>query len=267
MSNPAQQNNSPAVGRTLRETGDGPWCWQSKAALRRILHVCDGRPEASLMLSVYLALTWLASDNQAAEFSVPIREIAARAGCSYRSASKVLAILREAQLVEIIPQRIPGSKLQAPSDYRLLLPPGTECPAHGTDRNPAALPRLVEESKESKKESIKEAPWGGIAVSAPGADRESESATSTVIRALASLGGANPDEVTSSGMKAVRLAYTEIRAVKPDVTAEDIRQRAAIFQTRFSWTQLTPAALARQWAQCSPTPRAEPSAPSLYTEV
>ncbi len=76
---------------TTRNIKDAPFCWQHKEALQRIRdYLEDGHGHCALTLSVYVALSQLASDAHSQTFTAPISEIARRAAVSYRTAAGVL---------------------------------------------------------------------------------------------------------------------------------------------------------------------------------
>lgn len=76
--------------------------------------------------------------------------------------------------------------------------------------------------------------------------------------ALAEVEGGNPDAVTKSAGGAIGKALSEIKAVCPDVTPEEIRQRAANYRSVMPpGSLLTATALAKHWGRCtaaSPAP-------------
>ena len=63
-----------------RSTNDGPWSWQSKAALRRIREVAgeSDKPSATTVIAVYVGLCELASDAQAEQFEATRPDAAGR---------------------------------------------------------------------------------------------------------------------------------------------------------------------------------------------
>lgn len=256
-------DSAPAV----RDTSDGPWCWQSKSALKAILEVCDGRA-AALPLSVYLALTWIASDNQSSEFEVSINEIGSRAGCCYKSVANAFAVLDAAGVIHREEQRIPGSKLQKPSRYRLLTPNplGIACRALGKQTGDATVPRSLEEDEEIREEDKKN-PLGFEALSASNAEPVLDSSDAALFNAMAAVCGAIAEEITRSGRTQMRQALKEIAAVSRNVNAQEIRRRGENFASRFPKLSITPAALARYWASCGSAPDAERAQESIYTQI
>jgi hypothetical protein len=72
-----------------RSIKNGPFCWQSKEVLRFIRDCFDSNNSVASALSVYLALSEKASDEQSEQFDCRIRDIAARAGVSYKTAAEI----------------------------------------------------------------------------------------------------------------------------------------------------------------------------------
>lgn len=69
-----------------------------------------------------------------------------------------------------------------------------------------------------------------------------------VMDALATVAGGNPEEVTPALWGRTAKALADIRTVCPDVTADEIRRRAANYKTHYPDAALTPNALANHWA-------------------
>ncbi len=82
-----------------RSTKDGPFCWQSKEALRHIREVFDQSRDVSSALSVYLALSEVASNSAAAAFTTTQADLAQRAGLSVRKVADVLKKMAAVKLV------------------------------------------------------------------------------------------------------------------------------------------------------------------------
>jgi hypothetical protein len=68
---------------------------------------------------------------------------------------------------------------------------------------------------------------------------------------LATIGGGKPEEVPSGRWSAVNKCLTQIKAVCPDLTTEEIGRRAANYRTHFRDAMLTPEALTKHWATCA----------------
>jgi hypothetical protein len=106
----------------IREPKDGPWCWQSKAARRRIREAFDATNNVASALSVYDALCEIASDDQSEVFTTTHAWIQRISGVGISTIKKHLAVLSEVGLVTISTPR-----LRAPSTF-VLLPFGNGCP-------------------------------------------------------------------------------------------------------------------------------------------
>ncbi len=140
-----------------RDTKDGPFCWQSKAALRRIRD-SFGDDESALCRtrSVYLALCEIASDKGAAQFIVPKGLLAFRAGLAPRTVQRVFPDLEKAGVLTIERN---ATGLKASSRYTLLAVPATtghnvSTSGHGVSTighgGGSGLSPLYEERKEPK---------------------------------------------------------------------------------------------------------------------
>lgn len=138
---------------TPRSTTDGPFCWQSKATLRAISESCGDRSDKALVLAVYLALSWEASNQQAERFTATKRAIAGLAGVSYQKAAQILKFLESIGVVEVMKNRVPGTKEQRPNTYTLgttcLTPLGTSCSTLGTGSVQGSFAETIEESKKN----------------------------------------------------------------------------------------------------------------------
>jgi len=130
-----------------RNIKDGPFCWQSKAVLRSIRDCFDETNGVASALAVYLSLTEKASDAQSEAFDCRVRDIAARAGVSYRTAMPILLRFEGLGIIAIRRNRIANTKERAPSTYTLLRL-GNDCPRLGNGRKQPSLPRKIEESPE-----------------------------------------------------------------------------------------------------------------------
>ena len=120
FSDGAEEKNDGAQ----RSPGDGPFCWQTKAALRLIRDYFDATGNVSTALAVYVALCEIASDEQSAVFDTTTGHIAKYAGLSARTAGPIVTSLAALGLVNIkentVPGFIPGSRIKAPSTYQVL---------------------------------------------------------------------------------------------------------------------------------------------------
>jgi hypothetical protein len=107
------------IAQTPRKIKDGPFCWQSKDALRLIRDAFDSRTFLSDALAVYVVLTEIASDEQAETFQRSRRAISERAGISLRQLDKVLDVFKSIGTVAVVINQIQGTKELAPSSYTL----------------------------------------------------------------------------------------------------------------------------------------------------
>ena len=102
LASPQLPNVEGEAMNAERDTKDGPFCWQSKAALWRIRDsLGDDLSAACRTRSVYLALCEIASDNGAAQFIVPKGLLAFRAGLSPRTVQRVFPDLERAGVLTV----------------------------------------------------------------------------------------------------------------------------------------------------------------------
>lgn len=132
---------------STRKIGDRPFCWQSKEVLRFIRDCFDATNNIASALAVYVSLTEKASDEQSETFNSRIRDIAARAGVSYKTVTSVLHRFEKLRIIAIQRNKIENTQENAPSTYTLLRL-GSDCPTLGNDQEPASLPRKIEQSLE-----------------------------------------------------------------------------------------------------------------------
>ena len=146
-----------------RSARDGPYCWQSKEAMR-LLHGAftetDNLPSA---VSIYAALSLIASDEQSETFTVRKALIAFKAGVSIRTAGDVLKRLEAMNLIGIKRQSTTGNAPDGASTYTLLgasnccTPVGNGCVPVGNQPERSLIADKVEESKKNlSEESIEE---------------------------------------------------------------------------------------------------------------
>jgi hypothetical protein len=103
-----------------RSMSDGPWCWVSKSALRKIREAFDDSTYLDQALAVYLALCELASDHQSESFQVRKRTIQERSGVSLRRVGEILPRLKQVGVLGWIQNQIAGSKELSPNTYTML---------------------------------------------------------------------------------------------------------------------------------------------------
>lgn len=135
----------------VRKIGDGPFCWQPKAALRKIRESFDAEKTVASAIGTYGALTEIASDMQTEIFTTTHGWIAQKSGLSPRTVQARLAGLVEIGLVEIS-----TPILKAPSTYKLLSVP-QPLP---NDKQP--LPSVRQRTKKASLPSLEESPEKSI---------------------------------------------------------------------------------------------------------
>jgi len=129
-----------------RQIKDAPFAWQHKRALQMIRDYLENRHgHSAFALSVYVALTELASDAQSGTFTATISEISRRAGASYRTTWENLNQLGALKLIHVQRHTIPGTKGNAPSTYTLCTPCLTLC-----KRNAKCLQRVFKNQNNQK---------------------------------------------------------------------------------------------------------------------
>lgn len=139
-----------------RDINDEPFCWQSKAALRKIREAFDSEKAVNSAIGVYVALTEIASDMQTPVFQTTHAYIGQKSGLSSRTVESRLPGLVEIGLVKIT-----TPSLRAPSTYQLLRegdpklsrnePKLSRCVPKRAKKAPF---RLLEESYEESYEEI-----------------------------------------------------------------------------------------------------------------
>lgn len=148
---------------TGRKPGKEPWCWQPKAALKRIRDSLDAENAVASGLLVYVALTEIASDKHSNTFQTTHSFIAMRSGLSQRTVQQRIKGLTDIGVLGCV---VPS--LRTPATYTLLpteskveqhpLPRVTQ-PLHN-DEQP--LPCVTQRSKNAplptSKECIQEYP-------------------------------------------------------------------------------------------------------------
>lgn len=246
-----------------RSPKDGPYCWQSKAARRRIRDAFDATNDVAFALAVYDALTEIASDEQKETFSAAHAWIARISGVSV---SKIQRILKAFVDVGLISKSTPT--LRAPSTYAMLSfgttdrTFGTIDLAFGTRAKRGEKPRY-EESLKNQEELEKNLTAGPAAP--PAAVNKPARPRNELFDALARACGSNPDEMTARQRKACGVALAEITKACPHVKPSDFQARAAYYRKTYRDAALTPSALCNHWSEC-PTPLKTQSAPATIPE-
>lgn len=158
-------SSAQLAGIAVRSIKGGPYCWQSKAVRRRIRDAFDASNNVATALSVYDALTEIASDSQAETFTTTHAWIQRMSGVGVTTIKHHLAAFSELGLLRIF-----TAALRAPSTYTLL--PDSQSPTNDSQPVPivsqpmtsvsqqgffAPLATSEESKKECKKESQKKA--------------------------------------------------------------------------------------------------------------
>lgn len=130
-----------------RNIKDGPFCWQNKAARRKIREAFDRNNTVTTALAVYDALTEIASDEQAETFTTTQAWISQRSGVSPRTVGDRLRELAEIGLLAIT-----TPKLRAPSEFTLLTVP------QPVPNDKQALPNVRQRAKKRPLPAYKESP-------------------------------------------------------------------------------------------------------------
>jgi hypothetical protein len=131
-----EQSLAPAASQVRSRKPEPPYCWQSKAALRRIRETFDATGNVASAIAVYCVLTEIASDEECETFQKPGAFIGFRAGLKRTTIDTVLSILREIGLIDY-PERRKGDKtLRTPRTITLLpMPVAQDFQSTGTCRN------------------------------------------------------------------------------------------------------------------------------------
>ena len=258
MAAEASVNRSDSNWETARSTKDGPWCWQAKAAFKRILdYTGDDEGATSRARSVYVALSEIASDQASETFVVNKALIGYRAGLSTRTVQRALRDLERASVV-IIRRNTEGIKTA--SSYTLT---GNDVSTSGhkvsTKRltKPVSLADKVEERKELEEPIIEP---GGEGKAFGEVEKNQLNASRTpsdrppLLIALATVNGQDPNQIPASAWRGIARALREIRAVCPRISIEEINRRGRLYRQHMPEAMITPYALAKHWALCDRPP-------------
>ncbi len=116
----AGADNGGEIRTADRAPDDGPFCWQTKEARRMIRDKFAESRNVTSALALYDAFTEIASDEQNATFTASVPYIANLAGMSDRTAGPLIEPFEELGLILVKRNKVPGSKLKAPSTYTVL---------------------------------------------------------------------------------------------------------------------------------------------------
>lgn len=87
-----------------------------------------------------------------------------------------------------------------------------------------------------------------------------------LIEALVRECGGDPANTTKPALRAAAVAMNDIRAVCPTLTAQDIKERAALYRRRHPTWPLTPSALAKNWGSLGGTRPTQSESLNIYAE-
>ena len=120
--------NPTSSGAVRSRTPERPYCWQSKTARRVIREAMNGHESTASVLSLYDALTEIASDYQSETFTAGQPYIGEKAGMSAKNVSRHERSLEEFGLI-----RIDRPKMRGHHTYTILSLNGHSVPAYGQD--------------------------------------------------------------------------------------------------------------------------------------
>jgi hypothetical protein len=148
MATPEDQRPSPPLREIKR---DKPYCWQSKAALRKIRDAFDDEKTVASAIAVYCALTEIASDKASEKFQTTHGWLGQKSGLSPRTVQNRLVILESIELLKVT-----TPLLKAPSTYQLLsvpqpLPNDTQPLPNDTQPLPNDTQPLPNDTQRTKK--------------------------------------------------------------------------------------------------------------------
>jgi len=245
---------------STRTIKDGPFCWQSKAALRRLRDAFDATNDVSTALAVYIALTEIASNEGVETFTAAHAWIARLSGVGVSTVKKHVKTLAE---VGLIAAEVP--KLRAPARFTLLsvgqpLPNDSQPMASVSQRSDFGSLATDEERERTQTELLPGVPGEGT--EKPKKERkprQHDPCFDAIAEAFGYFG--ENRAIAKSNAALVNKTLGEIRTVCPTVAPEDIRRRVANLRLRFENT--SPAALSKWWNDCAtpPAPAGRPAQP------
>jgi hypothetical protein len=250
----SQEPSLSTIAPSVRSAKDGPFCWQSKSARRKIRDAFDATNDVASALGVYDALTEIASDEQSETFKTAHAWIARMSGVSARTIQGRLKVFVELGLVAIS-----TPKLREKSTYIMLTlsngcaSTGNQCATFGNESKQVTLPRY-EESKKNQRTNRKNHSAAVPAPALPTLKPRDE-----LFDALAESCGSNPHEMTARALRACGVALAEIRRACPNVQASDFAIRATGYRRQYRDAALTPSALCSHWAEFSGIAKQQPT--------
>jgi hypothetical protein len=242
--------------RSVSRGSAGPYFTIPKAALSVIRNKVESSKSASI-IAVLASLRCAANDARQPEgpFQMPILEIALRSGTCYNTAAAAVKTLIALELLNAVPQNIPGTKERAPSIYSFPNKWDTS-PKEPTLR----IAESIKEQKEYKEtcDSSAKPPVANAAKGNTSRNRHANRNRDPILDVLAALDGSDLSQVTQGAWGAAAKALKDIKEVTTDVTPEEIQRRADRYRMKFPNSALTPSALAKHWgALAAPAPRQE----------
>ena len=225
----------------------GPWCWQSKGALRLLRDAHDATNDVTTALAVYVALTECASNEGKDTFTAAHAWINRLSGVSVRTIQKHLKTFAEIGLIAV-----DAPKLRAPSRFTLLsvrqsLPNDAQPMPSVRQRSFSAPLPTSEELRQNSEEPL---PGFAGAGETPRKQRKPDPLFDAIAEAFGYFGAGHA--IAKANASLVAKTANEIRLVAPDVTAEEIARRITNLRARFDNT--SPVALVKWWGDCATAP-------------
>jgi hypothetical protein len=149
--------NDSQIASAVRDTKDGPWCWQNKAALKTITPSFAESKQAASARSVYVALTEIASDRGSETFSVTKAEIATRSGTSVKTVERLCKGFEELGLLAInatTREVATTGVIKAPNTYTLLTLRHCDASTLRHGGKPTSVTHKERKGEETNKESL-----------------------------------------------------------------------------------------------------------------
>ncbi|MBK8477563.1 MAG: hypothetical protein IPL39_15055 [Opitutaceae bacterium] len=243
---------------TTRTAKDGPFCWQSKPALRLLRDAHDATNDVTTALAVYVALTECASNEGKETFTAAHAWIARLSGVSPTTIKRHLKTFTEVGLIAV-----EAPKLRAPARFHLLpvrQPPANDGqPSASVSQREVLAPLATSEELRQNSEEPLPGLAGGAVVKITKQRKPDPLFDALALHAE----GSATDSLTKSAKRTVAVALAEIREASPDLTAAEIQRRAEHYRQHFTGAACTACALAKHWARCAtpPTTTGRPAQP------
>lgn len=202
---------------------NGPFCWQNKETLRGIRESLDGDGGLASVLSVYHALTEIASDMASDEFTTMQSHIGKLSGGL--STSTVKRCIKELRALHVISYEL--SRLRGPLKF-ILHRDGSQIPNDGSQMtNDRSFPISGEvvSSRRTLEESLEEIPAGVAAKS-----RKRSQATPKVLHSI-------PPELDTPAFRVAWGEWIQHRKEKgksltPSTASKQLKEVSALGETR-----------------------------------